>query len=244
MSESFSVGITGKFIYSNLAGHVPVSNGSSTRPGYTFAGGISGFYTKPVKYKGHAGVLNFGGDISNIGGKITYTNNADRDFIPANLRLGTYTRFAIDDHNELGIGIDFNKLLVPSNPVYDSVNGKQVIVKGKDPNVAPLTGVFHSFYDAPGGFKEEMQEINPSIGFEYWYEKTVAARLGYFYEAPSKGDRQYLTTGIGIRFKVMTIDFSYLIPTTSPKSLTRSPLANTLRFSLLFNFDAGKHEKL
>jgi hypothetical protein len=242
LSDNFSIGVAGRFIYSNLAGHVPVNNGSSTRPGYTFAGDISAYYTKPVSYKGHKGMLNFGGDISNLGGKITYTNAADRDFIPANLRIGSFTKFAIDEHNEIGFGIDLNKLLVPSNPEFDS-SGK--VVKGIDSrNASPLQGAIRSFYDAPGGFSEEMKEINPSIGFEYWYEKTVAARFGYFYEAPSKGDRQYLTTGIGIRFKVMTIDFSYLIPTTSPKSLTRSPLANTLRFSLLFNFDAGKHESL
>jgi hypothetical protein len=249
LSENFSIGIAGRFIYSNLAGHTPTGSGSSTRAGYTFAGDISGFYTKPIKVRDYKGVLNFGGNISNIGGKITYTNASDRDFIPINLRLGAYTRFAIDDHNEIGFGIDLNKLLVPSNAIYkvDSAgnpipgpDGKPIVIDGQSPDVPVITGMIHSFYDAPGGFSEEMSEINPSIGIEYWYEKMVAARIGYFYESPSKGDRQYLTTGLGIKFKVMTLDFSYLIPTSSPKSLAKSPLANTLRFSLLFNFDGGK----
>lgn len=256
LSDNFSIGVSGRYIYSNLAGQTGLANGSSTRAGMTFAGDISGYYTKDIKLKGYKGTLSFGGNMSNIGGKITYTDAADRDFIPINMRLGTYMNIVIDDYNEIGFAFDLNKLMVPTAPTYkfkiDSItkkptnqieydqSGKAIIENGRDPNVPVITGMIHSFYDAPAGFKEELKEINPSVGIEYWYAKQVAARVGYFYESPSKGGRQYMTTGLGVKFKVMTLDVSYLIPTTGAKSLARSPLANTLRFSLTFNFDKGK----
>ncbi|MGZ5242927.1 MAG: type IX secretion system outer membrane channel protein PorV, partial [Bacteroidia bacterium] len=212
LSKVFSIGIAGRFIYSNLAGQMTMQSGTSTKAGYTFAGDVSGYYTKPIKISGKESVLSFGGNISNMGGKITYTNAADRDFIPINMRLGGALNLKINDYNEIAFALDFNKLLVPTNPVYalDSAgkvmrdrDGKPIIAKGKDPDKPVISGMVQSFYDAPGGFKEEMQEINPSIGIEYWYAKQFAGRVGYFYENKNKGNRQYLTLGVGVRYNIL-----------------------------------------
>ena len=249
LSKNFSIGIAGRFIYSDLAGQMTMQSGTSTRAGYTFAGDISGFYTKPIKVSGKNSVLNFGGNISNMGGKITYTNAAERDFIPINMRLGSALNMEINEYNEIMFALDFNKLLVPTNPTYAvdedgrvlrDRDGKPIIDKGKDPDKPVISGMIQSFYDAPGGFKEEMQEINPSIGMEYWYAKQFAGRLGYFYEHRNKGNRQYLTLGVGVRYNVLGLDVAYLVPTNTRNSVQRSPLENTLRFTLSFNLDPQK----
>jgi hypothetical protein len=153
-----------------------------------------------------------------------------------------------DKNNSLAILLDFNKLLVPTPPVYqlDSTgkymydnDGNLIIEAGKDPDVGVVRGMIQSFYDAPGGFKEEIKEINISTGVEYWYAKQFSIRLGYFNESATKGNRKYLTIGAGLRYSVFGLDFTYLIPVTQQ----RSPLENTLRFSLLFNFDKIKSKK-
>jgi hypothetical protein len=126
--------------------------------------------------------------------------------------------------------VDVNKLLVPTPPIYDE-NGN--IIDGKDPNVSVVRGIFQSFYDAPGGFKEEIKELQISVGIEYWYDKQFALRAGYFYEHATKGNRKFFTLGAGLKYNVFGLDFSYLIPTEQ-----QHPLENTLRFSLLLDFDA------
>ncbi|RYD82631.1 MAG: type IX secretion system outer membrane channel protein PorV [Sphingobacteriales bacterium] len=248
LSKLFSVGIAGRFIYSDLASQLTLQSGARTKPGITFAGDISGYYTKPIKIKDKAATLSFGGNISNMGGKITYTSVSDRSFIPINMRLGTALGLKINEFNDINFAFDLNKLLVPTQPIYQTVNGKpvynqagqKVIAKGKDPNVPVISGMIQSFYDSPGGFKEEMQEINPAIGVEYWYAKQFAGRMGYFHENKNKGNRQYLTFGVGVRYNVLGLDIAYLVPTNTAKSVSRSPLENTLRFTLSFNVDPKK----
>jgi hypothetical protein len=189
---------------------------------------------------------------TNIGAKIKYSN--DQNFIPMNLRLGNGLKTDIDDFNTIGFYIDFNKLLVPTPPIYkykkdangnptteieiDPATGAKVIESGKNPNVPVAQGILQSFGDAPGGLKEELQEVNICTGLEYWYNNTFAVRTGYFYEAKTKGSRQFFTIGMGFKFKVINVDGSYLIPT-----LLNNPLQRTWRITLSFNFDASSKEK-
>lgn len=149
-------------------------------------------------------------------------------FLPANLKLGVANTWQLDDVNEFTATFDINKLLVPTPPLRDQ-DGK--IIKGKDDNVSGPAGLFQSFGDAPGGFSEELKEISFSPGVEYWYNKQFAVRAGYFYENPNKGDRHYVTMGIGFKYSVFDFDFSYLAA-----SQQNSALANTLRFTLSANF--------
>ena len=187
---------------------------------------------------------------------MAYTDNADKDFIPANLRLGSALNMEIDEFNEFTFAVDINKLLVPTQPVYEQFNGAVVygndglpiIFSGRNPDVGVASGIFGSFGDAPGDviidqsgntvgvedgskFKEELHEINISVGAEYLYSHLFALRAGYFHEHPTKGNRRYLSFGAGIRYKVLELDLSYLLALTQ-----QSPLANTLRFTLKFNF--------
>jgi hypothetical protein len=147
----------------------------------------------------------------------------------------------LDEYNRITISMDLNKLLVPTPPIYyqDSVdaNNNKVIEKGMNPDVSPITGMIQSFYDAPYGFKEEMQEINVVAGAEYWYNKLFAIRAGYFWESKYKGNRQFFTLGAGLRYNVFGLDFSYLIPVKS-----NNPLQNTMQFTLLFNFNQASQK--
>ena len=229
-----------RYIYSNLTGGIYV-NGAQSKPGQSVAADIAFYYEKDIDMGKTPAVLSFGADISNIGVKITYTENQDRSFIPINMRLGPSLTMDLDDYNQLMFTFDFNKLLVPTPPIYaeDSAgqpikddNGDYVIADGKDPKRSIVSGMFGSFSDAPGGFKEEMQEINFCLGTEYWYDQQFALRAGFFYEHPNKGNRKYITLGAGLRYNVFGLDFSYLIPLEQ-----RNPLENTLRFTLVFNFD-------
>jgi hypothetical protein len=138
----------------------------------------------------------------------------------------------IDDYSQFTFALDLNKLLVPTQPIYDSAGR---IIAGKDPDRSVPSGIFGSFNDAPGGFSEELREVNVAAGIEYWYNQQFAFRAGYFYESPSKGDRRYFTVGAGLKYNVFNIDFSYLMANAQ-----KSPLANTLRFTLLFNFGDAK----
>jgi hypothetical protein len=218
-------------------------NGQSVKAGRSVAVDISGFYTNPdFIINGKKTTIAYGFDISNIGAKMNYTNSSDRYFIPTNLRVGASGTMKLDNFNEIMVFVEANKLLVPTNPIYavDSTNkvildsnGDPVIVKGQTTNVSVPRGIFQSFNDAPGGLTEEFHEIYYSAGFEYWYDKQFALRAGYFYEHPTKGNRQYFTFGAGIKYNIFGLDLSYLVPTTQ-----RNPLENTLRFSLTFNFES------
>ena len=231
LSDNLSLAVAGRFIYSNLT--LGQDAGSSqTRPGTSVAADIGMYYEDEVDVGASDGVFAFGVNISNIGAKISYTTAAQEDFIPTNLRLGPSLRMALDSYNEIEFSLDVNKLLVPTPPVMDPDNEGEVL-EGMDDDVSVITGIFQSFYDAPGGFNEELRELSFAFGTEYWYDETFALRAGYFYEDDTKGGRQYVTMGAGLRYNVFALDFSYLVPTG-----VQSPLDNTLRFSLYFDFDA------
>jgi hypothetical protein len=230
-AENFSGGMAFRFIYSNLTGG-SYSGGDATKPGISFAADISGYYRKDVTMFSKDGELAFGLNFSNIGSKMSYSDGQTSDFIPMNMRLGTAGTIKLDNFNKLTLAIDFNKLLVPTPPIY---NNDMEIIAGKNPNVGVPVAIFQSFYDAPGGFKEEIDEITSSIGLEYWYNNQFALRAGYFHENESKGNRKYFTAGAGFKLKGFNIDFSYLMPTVS-----NHPLARTLRFSLAFDINALK----
>ena len=235
LTNELALGVTARYVHSNLTGNF-TSSTIEAKPGNTAAVDLSIYYTKEFQNSN----LSFGGNISNIGAKLSYSNEANKDFIPINLRLGAAYTAYLDPYNSLTFALDFNKLLVPTPPLYatDSVglpvydaNGNRVIERGKDPNRPLLSGMFGSFADAPDGFSEEMQEIMIAFGTEYWYNNTFAARVGYFYENSNKGNRKYLTMGVGFRYHVFGVDFAYLVPQEQ-----NHPLAETLRFTLLFNF--------
>ena len=247
LSETFSAGLAMRYVRSNLTGNYTLSNGQATRPGQTGAVDVGLYYQtkKNFKVNDKKTAISLGLVVSNIGAKISYS--VKKDFIPVNLRLGGGYKIDIDDYNTFGIYADINKLLVPTQPVYvknaqggDSINfstNEKVIEAGKNPDVPLAKGMLQSFSDAPGGGKEELNEINYSAGFEYWYAKTFAVRAGYFNEAKTKGNRKFFTCGIGLRYNVFGLDMAYLIPITQ-----RNPLQNTLRFTLTFDF-GGLNEK-
>lgn len=248
LSERNSIGINGKFIYSNLTGGVNVGT-TASKSGMAGAVDLSySYFNEDIRLGNKDATLSFGTTVSNIGNKIAYTVDAYRDFLPMNLRLGTALNIKLDKYNSLTTTVDFNKLLVPTNP-QKGIDGE--IISGMDPNVPVVTGILHSFYDAPGivyqnadssysvkknsRFGEEMREINIGGGVEYWYSDILAVRMGYFHEHPSKGARQYLTFGAGVYYSVFGIDVSYLATFTNT-----NPLANTVRFSLKFKFGGPK----
>ena len=240
-TRTLSGAVAFRFIYSNL---VPVNYTKyDVRPGMSGAADVALYYHKELEIKGLSGAwINFGFNISNIGAKISYSSFSTlRDFIPTNLRIGPSFTMDIDDYNRLSFAVDLNKLLIPTPPIYklDSAghqiplpDGGYEIEKGMDPDVSVAQGMIQSFYDAPYGFKEELEEINVAIAAEYWYNKLFAIRAGYFWESKYKGDRQFFTLGAGLRYNVFGLDFSYLIPIQN-----NNPLQNTLQFTLLFNFD-------
>ena len=232
-NERFSGGFAVRYIFSNLTAGNPVG-GSDTKPGHAVAVDLNGFYKKPIKLGDKEADYLFGFNIQNIGNKISYSESADRDFIPMNLKLGTGINITLDEFNDFGLYMDVNKLLVPTPPSYSTekdANGDLIIEAGKDPNVSTAQGIIQSFYDAPGGFQEEFNEINWSVGAEYWYDQQFALRMGYFYENPNKGNRNHITMGFGLKYNIFNLDFSYLVPLTQ-----RNPLENTLRFTMTFDF--------
>ena len=221
LTPTLSMSIAGRFIHSNLTQGQDVG-GEATKPGNSYAADVSLFQRFPVEFDKIEGNFSWGLNISNIGTKISYDYTDDpnrKDFIPTNLKIGPSLTLNLDDYNQMSFMVDFNKLLVPTPGTNDSVS--------------TMVGMIHSFYDAPGGFKEEMKEINISAGMEYWYAQQFAIRGGFFYENKDKGDRKFFTMGAGFRYNILGIDFSYLIPLE-----TQNPLAHTLRFSLLINFDS------
>jgi hypothetical protein len=233
LSDHFSGGLAFRYINSNLTGGYTVGT-TKSKAGQSIAADISVYYkNEDIELGGKKSILMFGTNLSNIGSKMSYSETSEKDFIPINLRLGSGLKVDFDDYNSLGIFIDFNKLLVPTQPSYDTSGN---IIAGLNPDVAVAKGMIQSFYDAPAGFTEELHEITYSAGLEYWYDKQFAVRGGYFYEHPLKGNRQYFTLGAGLKYNIFGLDFAYLIPTTE-----RNPLENTLRFTLTFDFAALKN---
>ncbi|MCM1041449.1 MAG: type IX secretion system outer membrane channel protein PorV [Bacteroides sp.] len=243
--DVLSIAVTGRFIYSNLTLGQYVG-GVDTKAGLAGAADIGLYYCQDFdlgkKYKG--GTLSAGLSFTNIGNKMSYTTDlseeSEKNFLPATLRLGIGFNWHIDDYNSVGFYAEAYKLLVPTPPIteYDSATGDWNIVAGKNNNVNVMKGLFQSFGDAPGGFKEEMREIQWSLAAEYWWREMVAVRMGYFHESKLKGYRQYFTLGVGLRYKMVGLDFSYLIPTSTISG--SNPLKNTLRVGVSFNFNRAE----
>lgn len=230
LTDRLSAAVGAKFIYSNLATG-RVVEGNEIKPGVAGAADISFTYKAPLKINNVKSELTIGTAFSNLGSKITYTNSINRDYIPSNLGVGAAWKVNLDEYNTLTFTTDFNKLLVPTpRPEIDEDGDGTPDYK----QYSPIRGVFKSFGDAPGGFSEELKEITIGAGMEYWYDDQFAIRTGYFYEHYSKGNRKYFSVGLGVKYNVFGLNFSYLVPTSNQ----RNPLDNTLRFSLLFDFEA------
>ena len=240
LGDYLSAAVAGRFIYSNLTQGVK----DYSRPAWSVAADVAVYYQRPVYFSSVDGDFSWGVAITNMGSKMSYTNaNSRTDFIPTNLRLGPTLKVNIDEYNSIALSVDVNKLLVPTPPYYDSTG--QNIVEGMDPNVSMIQGMIQSFYDAPGGFSEEMKEFTWSVGAEYWYNKMFAVRAGYFHESQMKGNRKYLTFGAGLRYNVFAIDVSYLVPMNNKANSGTNPLEGTLRFNLAFNINKwDKNTKL
>ena len=234
LSPRFSTGVALRYVYSNLTGGQQVGT-LATKPAHTVAGDISGYYIKEVRMAGKKMDWATGINISNIGAKVSYTETVDKDFIPTNLRVGSSLATDLDEYNQVSFEFNINKLLVPTPPMY---NDDGEIISGLDPDVSVISGIAQSFYDAPYNDRE-VRELIYSTGVEYWYDKQFAVRTGYFYEHPTKGDRQFFTLGAGVRYNVFGLDFSYLIPVQGRDEVNAvNPLSNTLRFALTFDFSA------
>jgi hypothetical protein len=227
LSDYFSGALVMRFIRSDITGGGGIE-GQQYNAGYSFAADLGFYYQRPLDLADMKGEIAAGANFSNLGSKISYTEGSDKQFIPANFRLGIRYTLDIDEYNSISAGVDVNKLLVPTPPI---TSGDTILYGRKVPNSLPLSWI-QSFYDAPDGFSEEMHEITISLGLEYWYRDQFAIRAGYFNESEEKGNRKYFTTGIGLKLNIFFIDFSYLI-TTSGRN---SPLANTMRFTLGLNF--------
>lgn len=226
LGENFGAALTFRFILSDIAGGVGSLDATSASANYqkgkSYAADINTYYQKDVEMFGYSGQYAFGAQVSNIGAKMTYSDDGDKNFIPTNLRLGGRMTVDIDEYNKVSAMVDFNKLLVPTP---DTISKKS--------DVSTMSGIFQSFNDAPGGMSEELREIMWSLGIEYWYLNQIAIRAGYFNEHETKGDRKYYTAGAGIKFNSLTFDLSYLIAAEGGNH----PLANTIRFSLGFQFN-------
>jgi hypothetical protein len=262
LSDKMALGMNGKFVFSNLTGGTLVA-GANTRPATAGAADVSfSYFDDELRVFGNRALLGIGVVLSNIGNKVSYTNaQGPRDFLPANLRFGSALSLDLDEYNRFTLGVDFNKLLVPTPPIRVNGPNNSSYSVGMDNNVAVIAGIFQSFYDAPGRpligadnnpviengevqvkkgsrFGEELREINFGIGTEYVYNKTIAVRAGYFHEHYSKGNRRYLTFGIGLKYSKLGIDLSYIA-----SLVQQNPLANTLRFSLSIVIDNNSRKR-
>jgi hypothetical protein len=219
LSERFSASVALRFIYSDLNNGYNGSGGTEMFPGYSVAADVAAYYRLPVNFGAQEGLWSFGANISNLGAKISYDKGSSSGFIPTNLRLGTSVDYPIDDYQKISFSADVNKLLVPTPNDTTDFN-----------DMSMLTGLFKSFNDAPGGMKEEMQEIMWSVGAEYAYNNQFFVRAGYFNENQYKGNRKYFTVGAGFKLNVLQLDAGYVISTSQS-----NPLDKTLRLSLTFD---------
>lgn len=247
LADQFSMSVAMRYLRSDL--RIQGVGGDIT-PASTFGVDISGYYqSEEEAYSDFNGRWRAGFAIQNIGPKFKYDDGGEENFQPTNLRLGTGFDFIFDDYNKIAVTAEVAKLLVPTPPVYgyDDLDGNgtqatdgsepRYIVQGKNPDVSFLSGMFQSFGDAPDGFSEELKEFTWSLGAEYVYQDSFAFRAGYFNESEDKGSRKFLALGAGFKANVVNIDLSYLFSA----SKIQSPLENTLRFSLTFNFGAGEY---
>ena len=241
LSEKFSMAIGGRFINSNLKF---INENNDTSSASSFAVDVAGFYqSEEIAYSEFNGRWRAGFNIQNLGPKINYDKDElNKNFLPANLKIGTGFDFILDDYNKVSLNVEFNKLLVPT-PQNSDLNGDGVISGSEEiallaknneeyRSIGWTSGIFKSFGDAPDGIKEEMKEFTYALGAEYLYQDSFAMRLGYFHESPLKGARQFFSLGAGFKYNVVKVDVSYLFSSSKVKN----PLENTLRFSLTFNF--------
>ena len=237
ITDNLGLGASGRFMRSDLTNGQTINDGSGnqeTHAANSLAADIGLYYQNTIdKEQSYA----LGAFISNLGAKLSYSDaNNNREFLPANLRIGGRYTNEIDEHNKVSVMLDLNKLLVPT-PKFRTYNVDGIQSLQEYNNISPMAGVFQSFSDAPGGMSEELQEIQLSAGAEYWYEEFLAVRAGYFYEHENKGGRQYATVGIGLRYNIFSFDFAYLIPTTK---LSTNPLSNTIRIQLSMDLKPEK----
>jgi len=238
LSDNLSLGLTGKFIYSHLAPDILNSTQMEPFIGNTGAVDIGVYYSKEFSTNMKEWSYSFGLQIENIGPKMSYISQIDEEFLPANLRLGTAISTTIGFFHKITLACDFSKLLVPSPPIVDS-NGE--VVKGVNPNeVGVISSLFTSFADAPSGMREEFEEVSTSVGFEYSYDNVFMARVGYTSQNPQKGNRTYLTFGVGTRFKFLSFDLAYLF--NSSKSVVDT--GERMRFSFGLHFSNTKQKSL
>ena len=237
LSEKFSMGVVFRYIYSDL-GFSNSYAGDQTVGASAFSADISGYYTTYPIIGRNECQWSWGWNISNIGTKVNYNNGEDPAFLPTNLRLGTTFMFPLADYHTLAFSLDLNKLLVPARPresdYADDADGEREYLDALQEwqDMSPITGIFKSFSDAPGGMKEELREITYSLGAEYSYNQQFFLRAGYYHENQYKGNRQYFGIGAGFSLNVLRLDASYMIATAQ-----QSPLDQTLRFSLTFDMD-------
>lgn len=237
LAENFSMGVTLRFIYSDLLGGAPVEEAETLTPGAAVAADISAYYGAPVAFAEGEGFARGGLNISNVGSKISYGDDLNMAFLPTNMRLGGSVTYPLDPYNKISANLDLNKLLVPSRPVkIDTETDTEYETRLLDYNNSdPIAGIFTSFGDAPGGFSEELQEIMWSLGLEYAYNNQFFVRGGYFNESANKGNRKYATLGAGFKLNVFSLDVAYVISVAQ-----NNPLDQTLRFSLAFTLDGIK----
>ncbi|MCT4613553.1 MAG: type IX secretion system outer membrane channel protein PorV [Marinifilaceae bacterium] len=234
LSNKWSGAIAFRYIRSDLT-QSHLAGTTQTKPGNSFAADISAYYKTVFGAIRSPMTLTYGINISNIGSKISYTTDDEKQFIPTNLRMGVAFNTKMQRKNTILVALEMNKLLVPTPDVGDIENQgdqDQVVVGSKNTDDSVLSGIFSSFGDAPGGFGEEFKEVTWSLGAEFWYLDQFALRAGYFYEHETKGNRKYITAGLGLRLSRFDIDFSYLIPSNA-----NNPLKNTLRIGISANLD-------
>lgn len=225
LSDNLGLAVGLRYIHSNLAaGYTGNSASDDGRAGNSVAGDVAVYYTKDLNVSGRDMNLSLGANLSNIGGKISYSNRNNREFLPTNLRFGPALTYNVDPYNKFTFTIEANKILAPTPNPADTTNATKTFI----------SGALGSFSDAPGGFKEELREFIIASGVEYWYNDLFAARAGYFSENRYKGNRKYFTIGVGIRYQKLGFDFAYLIPQQRGNN---NPLAETLRFTLHINFE-------
>lgn len=240
LSEKFSMGVVLRYIYSDL-GFSSSYAGEQSTGASAFSVDVSGYYTTYPIIGRNECQWSWGWDISNVGSKVSFNNGENPAFLPTNLRLGTSFMFPLADYHTLALSLDLNKLLVPAKPrkndYPDTPEGQQQFLDATEDweNMSPITGIFKSFTDAPGGAKEEFREITMSIGAEYSYNQQFFLRAGYYYENEFKGGRKYFGMGAGFSLNVLRLDASYMLATAQT-----SPLDQTLRFTLTFDMDGLK----
>ncbi len=234
LSDYWAGAVAIRYIRSDLTGGQLI-NGVESHAGNSYAADVAFYYRNEFQMRRQENVFAAGINIQNIGAKISYTDGEVKDFIPTNLKLGMSYTTELDDYNTFTFSADLNKLLVPTPPrdttTYET--GEIIFPGGINSDKSVVGGMFTSFGDAPGGFKEELQEVTLSAGVEYWYNQQFALRAGYFFEHENKGNRKFMTAGAGLKLNVFGLDFAYLLPIAR-----NHPLENTLRFTLSFDVDA------